>query len=179
MSTVTTEDRYLVEFDDKGDEGRYAVIDTNAGDGQEVAPVSLHSDPDAADTVARRLNQAHREREERKGMVAGLRALANFLESTPELPVHFVLGYYTVRGKDAREQLGTIVQHLGDFEVKDRAPSDLRLERTFFKSDRPGGLSVQYVVNATREDACTPRVEDGKVVWDLPTEVTTHRESVA
>lgn len=109
-------------------------------------------------------------RDERAGLIAGIRALADYLEQHPDLPVSSVVGYgpwvysSALDSRDAREQilttLGPIAASLDRYEPRqhDRL---LTIEQKF-------APDVRYEVSARLEDACTPRIRKGKVVWQPP-----------
>lgn len=106
--------------------------------------------------------------DERAQLVAGIRALADLVEQNPDLPAPRVLTYQGINGSGPQllSAAAYLREHDIDFEIVEQSYGAGQVE---VRVDLGGG--VRYDVDAKREDVCTPRIENGKVVWNLPPEL--------
>lgn len=111
--------------------------------------------------------------DKRAQRIADIRAFADYLDEHPDVPVNsvFATGAHTfeynrktVTREDALAELATRVRDAGDtatLRFREYGNQDLEL--------RVHVGDVQWYEVWARDLVCTPRIQDGKVVWDAPT----------
>lgn len=101
----------------------------------------------------------------RAEVVRGLRQLAEFIEQHPDLPAPSWASAMlptAYAGEGAREALAATAEQLAEYTLSDGLTRDyISIERRF-----DGGVRLTQEIS--REEACSPAIVDGKVVWQYP-----------
>jgi hypothetical protein len=116
-------------------------------------------------SIAENFAEAMRREYQRVALVAGVRALADWLEEHPDVPAR-VLSYSPLSETDRVRAIPELAQIVAAARGTLTPGTQSYNGQPCLKRDFGGG--VTYHADFYREAVGTARIEDGAAVWDLP-----------